>query len=212
MFKQAKSTTAKVRNYAANIQLIWRNSGWRFTMQFLRHISEMWLKKSCRESPKSKLHQAKLVTTSSSQGKHTYIQLDRANFKEKAVSSFLAADIPLHKLNHFALKSLFVAMGKPLPSETAACASVAQLASQKEENIRELLRNKKVFLIVDEAEVDKQTYISVLMGSLDTPNETFLVKCLPLERVAMLIAVLFYALWMTYCDNLGPNEKILYCS
>ena len=48
---------------------------------------------------KSKLHQAKLGTTSSSQGKQTYIQLDQANFKEKVFSSFLAANIPFHKLN-----------------------------------------------------------------------------------------------------------------
>ena len=45
---------------------------------------------------RSKLHQAKLVTTSSCQGKLTYLQLHRANFKEKVVSSFQAADIPLH--------------------------------------------------------------------------------------------------------------------
>ena len=128
-----------------------------------------------------KLHQAKLVTTSSFKDKQTCIQLDRANFKEKLVSSFLAADIPLHKLNHPALKSLFVAMGKPLPSETAALASVTQLASQKEEKIRELLRDKTVFLIVNEAEVDKQKHINVQMSSVDTPNETFLIGCLSLE-------------------------------
>ena len=80
--------------------------------------------------------------TSSSQGKQTYLQLDCANFKEKVVSSFLVADIPLHKLNHSSVKSLFVAVGKPLPFETAALVSAAQLMFQKEENIRELLREK----------------------------------------------------------------------
>ena len=34
-------------------------------------------------------------------------------------------------------------MGKVLPSETAARACVAKLASQKEEQIQELLRDKK---------------------------------------------------------------------
>ena len=43
--------------------------------------------------------------------------------------------------------------------------SVAQLTSQKEENIRQLLREKKFFLIKDEAEVDKQKYINILVGS-----------------------------------------------
>ena len=35
----------------------------------------------------------------------------------------------------------------------------------------------KNFLIVDEAEIAKQKYISVLVGSLDAPNQTFLVDC-----------------------------------
>ena len=72
-------------------------------------------------------------------------------------------------------------MEKPLPSETAARSSVNQLAYQKEENIRKLLRDKEVFLTVDEAEANKQEYINVLVGSLDTPNKTFLIECLPLE-------------------------------
>ena len=71
-------------------------------------------------------------------------------------------------------------MGKVLPSETAARACVAKLASQKEEQIQELRRDKNTFLIVDEAEVAKHKYISVLVGSLDAPNQTFLVNCHPL--------------------------------
>ena len=72
-------------------------------------------------------------------------------------------------------------MGKVLPSETATWACVAKLASQKEKQIQELLRDKKFFLIVDEAEIAKQKYISVLVGSLDAPNQTFLVDCHPLD-------------------------------
>ena len=37
-------------------------------------------------------------------------------------------------------------MGKVLPSETAARTCVAKLASQKEEQIQELLRDKTIFL------------------------------------------------------------------
>ena len=72
-------------------------------------------------------------------------------------------------------------MRKVLPSETAAQTCVAKLSSQKEERIQELLRDKKVFLIVDEAEIAKQKYISVLVGCLDAPNQTFLVDCHPLD-------------------------------
>ena len=32
--------------------------------------------------------------------KQAFLQLDQVNFKEQIVSSFLSADIPLHKLNH----------------------------------------------------------------------------------------------------------------
>ena len=34
---------------------------------------------------------------------------------------------------------------------------------------------------MDEAEIAKQMYISVLVGSLDAPNQTFLVGCHPLD-------------------------------
>ena len=47
---------------------------------------------------KSKLHQAKLVTTNRSQGKQTYIQLDRANFKEKELSFHFKQQIS-HSIN-----------------------------------------------------------------------------------------------------------------
>ena len=55
------------------------------------------------------------------------------NFKELVVSSFLAADIPLRKLDHFSLKSLFATMRKVLPTETTTRACVAKLASQIDE-------------------------------------------------------------------------------
>ena len=94
---------------------------------------------------KSKQHQRKLETKSKSQSKQTFLQLDQVTFNEQVVSSFLATDIPLYKLNHPSLKSLFATMGKVLPSETAAQACVAKLAPQKEKQIQELLRDKNIF-------------------------------------------------------------------
>ena len=93
---------------------------------------------------KSKQHQRKLETTSKSQSKQTFLQLDQVNFKKQVVSSFLAADIPPHKLSHPSSKSLCATMGKVLLLEIAAQACVAKLASQKEQ-IQELLRDKKIF-------------------------------------------------------------------
>ena len=72
-------------------------------------------------------------------------------------------------------------MGKVLPSETAARAYVAKSVSQKEVQIQKLHCDQKSFLIVDEAEVAKQKYINMLVGSLDAPNQTLLVDCHPLD-------------------------------
>ena len=161
--------------------MIFGNSCPRLVMQSLRRVSQMRQKVFVKSHPKSKQHQRKLETKSKSPSKQTFLQLDQVNFKEQVISSFLAVDIPLHKLNHPSSKSLFATMGKVLPSETAARACVAKLASQKEEQIQELLRDKNFFLIVDEAEIAKQKYVSVLVGSLDATNQTFLVDCHPLD-------------------------------
>ena len=151
-------------------------------MQPLRRVSQMrqkvFLRKAIEKVSNTKENWRRRANLKVS--KPFYISI-LSKLQEQIVSSFLAADIPLHKLNHPSLKSLFARMGKVLPSETAARACVAKLASQQEEQNPELLHDKKIFLIVDEAEVAKQKYISVLVGSLDAPNQTFLVNCHPLE-------------------------------
>ena len=182
MPKQAKSSTAKVRQICQEYPNEFSATPARDLQCNLCDVLVKCDKTFFVESHrKSKQHLRKLETKSKSQSKQTFLQLDQVNFKEQVVSSFLAADIPLHKLNHPSLKSLFATMGKVLPSETAARACVAKLASQKEEQIQELLRDKKIFLIVDKAEIAKQKYISVLVGSLDAPNQTFLLDCHPLD-------------------------------
>ena len=103
-------------------------------------------KKFCVASQrKTKQHQRKLETKSKSQSKQTFLQLDQVNFKEHVVSSYLAAEIPLHKINHPVLKSMFATMEKVLLLETATRVCVAKLASQKVKQIQELLRDKKIF-------------------------------------------------------------------
>ena len=181
MPKQAKSSTAKVRQICQEYQDVFSATPTCDLGCNLCNVLVKYDKKFFVEShQKSKQHQRKLETKSKSQSKQTFLQLDQVNFKKQVVSSFLAADIPLYKLNHLSLKSLFATRGKVLPSETAAWACVAKLASQKEQ-IQELLHDKKFFLIMNEAEIAEQKYISVLVGSLDAPNQTFLVDCHPLD-------------------------------
>ena len=146
MPKQAKSSTAKVKQICHEYPDEFSATPARDLQCNLCHLlvkcDKMFFVESHR---KSKQHQTKFETKSKFQSKQTFLQLDQVNFKEQVVSSFLAADIQLHKLNHLSLKSLFATMGKALPSETAARACVAKLASQKEKQIQELLRDKKVF-------------------------------------------------------------------
>ena len=142
MPKQAKSSTAKVRQLCQEYPDEFSTTPNRdLRCNLLVKCDKKFFVESHR---KSKKHQRKLETKSKSQRKQTFLQLDQENFKEQVVSSSLAADIPLHKLNHPSLKSLFATMGKVLSSETAARACVAKLASQKEQ-IQELLRDKKFF-------------------------------------------------------------------
>ena len=182
MPKQAKSSIAKVRQTCQEYPDEFSATPAGDLRCNLCDVSVKCDKKFFVESHrKRKQHQGKLETKSKSQSKQTFLHFDQVNFKEQVVFSFLAADIPLHKLNHPSFKSLFARIRKILPSDTAARACVAKLASQKKKQIQELLRDKKIFFIVDEAEVAKQKYISVLVGSLDAPNQTFLVNCHPLD-------------------------------
>ena len=101
MPKQAKSSIAKVRQTCHE----YPNEFSATPVGDLRcNLSEVLIKcdkKFFVESHrKSKQHQGKLETNSKSQGKETFIHFDQVNFKEQVVSSFLAAAIPLHKLNH----------------------------------------------------------------------------------------------------------------
>ena len=142
MPKQAKSFTAKVRQICQEYPNEFSVTPAGNLRCSLCDVLVKCDKKFFVEShQKSKQHHGKLKTNHS---KQTFLQLDQANFKEQVVSSFIAADIRLHKLSHPSLKFLFATMGKELSTEIAARACVAKLASQKEQ-IKELLRDKKMF-------------------------------------------------------------------
>ena len=101
MPKQAKSSTAKVKQIYQEYPDEFPANPARDLQCKLCDVLVKCDKKFFVESHrKSKQHQRKLKTKSKSQSKQTFLQPDQINFKEQVVSSFLAADIPLHKLNH----------------------------------------------------------------------------------------------------------------
>ena len=83
MHRQAKLSTATVgKIYRQNPNEFGENSDGHLRRSFCDMFVENDKKFVVKGGRKNKLDQAKLVPTSSSQGKQTLIQLDRANFKE----------------------------------------------------------------------------------------------------------------------------------
>ena len=93
----------------------------------------------------------------------------------------LAADIPLHYLNHPTSKSLCC--------QPKRCS----IGIPKKEKYSRIPSGQKSFLIVDK-EVSQQKYIQVRMGSFDIPYKTYLIEGSPLESSSNVNGVLSYAL------------------
>ena len=52
-----------------------------------------------------------------------------------------------------------------------------ELAESEQGRIKELLMDKKVFLVVDKSEIDKKKYLNVLVGDINVPEKTYLLDC-----------------------------------
>ena len=114
--KQAKSSTAKLRQICQEYldEFSATPAG-----DLQCNLCDVLVKcnKKCfvKTHGKSKRHQRKLETKSKSQSNQTFLQLNHVNFMEQVVSSFLAAYIPLHKLNRpFFLKISVCYNGKSI--------------------------------------------------------------------------------------------------
>ena len=71
------------------------------------------------------------------------------DFKSKLVETFLAADIPLYKLNNSRIKQVFADLGQPMPSESSCRAHVDVPASKEMQCIKARLHGKRIFLVMD---------------------------------------------------------------
>ena len=116
MSKQTKASTVKVRQscweYPEEISVTPTGD---LRCNFCDMLVKCDKKFFVESHQKSKQHQGKSETKSKLQSRQTFLQLDQVNFKDHDVSSFLAADIPFHKLNHPSLNSLFATKRKVLP-------------------------------------------------------------------------------------------------
>ena len=107
----------------------------------------------------------------------------KKNFKNKSVEAFLAADIPLFKLQHPQIRQLFIHLGQSVPSESSCCEHVDKLAVDDKQRFKERLHSKNTFLIVDESEINGSKYLNILIGDTVVPETTYVLDCSIVETV-----------------------------
>ena len=53
--------------------------------------------------------------------------------------------------------------------------TVKTLANNEQDHLKYLLKDKCIFIVIDESEVDKTKFISVVVGDIDVPEKTYLI-------------------------------------
>ena len=102
---------------------------------------------------------------------------EKFDFMTELVKSFLAANIPLHKLENEHIGNLFKKMGYPCPSVRTCREKVDKLAEAEQAQVKDLMKDKQIFLMVDESEIRKKKFCNTLVGKIDNPAKTYLLKC-----------------------------------
>ena len=72
-------------------------------------------------------------------------------------------------------------IGHSLPSEAACRKLVVQSSADELQRIRNAVHDKQIFLVVDESTLSGIQYLSILVGSLETPHVSYLYDCQPLS-------------------------------
>ena len=115
------------------------------------------------------------------------------DFMVELVRTFLAADIPLHKLCNLHVIELFKNLGQKVPSETVCRDYVKTLAN----NIQDF--EVPTERQVDESEVDKTKIINVTVGDIDVPEKTYLIECCYMVACTVTLKVLYLRLFHVAC-------------
>jgi hypothetical protein len=111
------------------------------------------------------------------QSTQTFLPAAVSDFSEEVTRAFLSANIPLHKLHNKALRKLFENIGHSLPSATTCRNKVGEIASADAEKLKECLRGKEIFMVIDESDISGKQYLNILVGLLNQPQVTFMFDC-----------------------------------
>lgn len=107
------------------------------------------------------------------------------------LDTFVSADIPLHKLRHPKFYNLFKFLGYSLPSESTIRACIEEAYNTETSTIKNLIRDKYVFIVVDETSNDRKYFTGILVGLISNPQKTYAI-CLD-------------------TSNTPPNSKYIVC-
>ena len=105
------------------------------------------------------------------------------DFMVELVKIFLAADFPLHKLCNPHVVQLFENLGQKMPSETVCRDYVKTLANNEQDCLKYLLKDKCIFIVIDENEVDKTKFINVIVRDIDMLEQIYLIECCVTETM-----------------------------
>ena len=105
------------------------------------------------------------------------------DFMAELVKTFLAADIPLHKLRNPHVIQLFENLGQKMSSETVCRDYVKTLTNNEQDHLKYLLKDKCVFIVIDESEMDKTKFINVIVGDIDVLEKTYPIECCVTETL-----------------------------
>jgi hypothetical protein len=138
----------------------------------------------------------------------TFITPNTFTFTENVAKMFVSANIPLFKLRNPAVISFFAKIGYPLPSETSCRNTVLSLYKAEFNRIKDTVSQKEIFVVVDESDFKEHgKFINVLIGTLDTPEKTFLIDCHSINKTPT--ADLIAQHIMSLLDDLGCEKSSL---
>ena len=70
-----------------------------------------------------------------------------------------------------------------MPSETLCRDYVKTLANNKQDHLKYLLKDKYIFIGINESEVDKTKFVNVIVGDIDVSEKMYLIECCITETV-----------------------------
>lgn len=104
-------------------------------------------------------------------------------FANLLLEAFVATDIPLYKLENERMKKLFNYMNYPLPARTTLRTHLLEnMAPNVKTAIKNDLRDRKFFLIIDESSFNEYKYLNILGGRLDESHKIYALNVYSLQR------------------------------